>query len=562
MLTRYKEIERKWSAGIAHVFLLHGNVGDTVDNANTVQTFLSHQCGLCLERDIVILYDRSSGITFPLATHRAAFYKAIGMDVPEDDYDLPRDPAGALRLIERVLLLTKEGPNETCMPATAVIVSFAETIAPANDVSGMSGEDRTVLVTLQRWAREPEFIKLGPPVFLITENLTDVNPALRGASSRIEAIEVPYPPLEERRIFIESMARTYNVEVEDLGRAAAMTAGLKRVHIMDIILRAQLEGLAVNSDLIKARKDEIIRAEFDEILELMEPEFGFEAIGGMEYVKDFFRRNIINPIKTGNIRRVPMGVLLPGPPGTGKTLLAQCVAKESDLNCASLNYSKILDKWQGESERKMEKVFSCLVALSPCLVVVDEMDQSGLSRENSGDSGTSNRLFKRQLEFMSDDRHRGKIVFLALTNRPDLLDAALKRPGRFDRKIPVLPPNTEERQDIFRVMFAKYDIEHKVDLQYAANQTDGYTGAEIEALVLKALEVAEDHSTAKIVMDEHMDHALEAYVPTTRDIQQQVKLALAECNDRDLLPQAYRNQLDERKVNKSAPVARTIRSLN
>jgi transitional endoplasmic reticulum ATPase len=557
------EVVKKWQAGIAHVFLLHGNTGDTVDGINTVQSYLMNKFDLCHAREIIVQYDRSSGITFPLATHRAAFYKAIGMDVPEDDYDfdLPRDPVGALRLIERVLPLTMDGPNETSMPKTTVIISFAETIAPANDVSGMSSEDRTVLVTLQRWAREPEFTHIGPPVFLIAENLSDINPALRSASSRIEAVEIPYPNIEERLKYIKWFSASQKVAVENVEQAAAMTAGLKRNHIEDIVLRAKSLGLTVDASLIKARKDEIVRAEFAEVLELMDPEHGFEVIGGMENVKDFFRRNIINPIKSGNLRRVPLGVLLPGPPGTGKTALAQCVAKESGLNCAALNLSKIFNQWVGSSERNLDKAFSCLEALAPCLVIVDEIDQSGLNRENSGDSGVSNRLFKRLLEFMSDTRHRGRIVFVGLTNRPDLMDPALKRPGRFDKKIPVLPPSEEERQDIFKVMFTKYNIAYEVDLVNAAAQTNDYTGAEIEALVLKSLEVAED-AGSDVVTDEHLAHALEAYVPTTRDIQQQVRLALAECNDRDLLPPAYRHMLDERKDSKPVPAMRTVRSMN
>ncbi len=556
----FLEIANKWSAGIAHVFLLHGNTSDTVDGANTVQTFLSNVTKLCLNRDVVVMYDRSSGITFPLPSHRTAFYQAIGIDAPEDDFELPRDPSGALRLIERVLPLTKEGPGGTRVPATAVIISFAETIFPANDLSNMSSEDRTVLVTLQRWAREPEFIQVGPPVFLIAENLAEISPTLREASSRIEAIEVPYPTLDERKDYLEALIDAHKVTAKDVDRFAAMTAGLKKIHIEDIILRARLENREVNADLIKTRKDEIVRAEFAEVLELIDPEYGFEAIGGMDYVKDFFYRNVINPIKTGNLRRVPLGVLLPGPPGTGKTLLASAVAKESGLNCAALNLSKIFNQWVGSSERNLDKALSCLDALAPCLIVIDEIDQSGMNRENSGDSGVSNRLFKRLLEYMSDTGHRGKVVFIGLTNRPDLMDAALKRPGRFDRKIPVLPPNEDERKAIFEVMFAKYEIVHETNLGKVASQTDGYTGAEIEALVLKALEVAED-SGSEVVMDKHLAHALEAYVPTTRDIQAQVRLALAECNDRELLPPAYRHLLDEQKEQKPIPSARTLRTI-
>jgi len=555
----YNEIAQKWQAGISHVFLLHGNTGDTVDGVHTVQDTLIAS-GLCSGRDVVIMYDRSSGITFPLASHRQAFYQAIGLDAPvEEDDMLPRDPVGAFRLIEQVVKKTK-GQNGTAAPLAAAIISFAETIVPANDVSGMGADDRTVLVTLQRWARDSQMVAIGPPVFLITENLADIHPVLRGASSRIESIQIPYPAHEERAAYIEKMSESQEVPVEDVQRAAAMTAGLKRIHIEDIVLRAKLENRIVDAGLIKARKDEIIRAEFAEVLELMDPEYGFEAIGGLEYVKDYFRRNVINPIKTGNLRRVPLGVLLPGPPGTGKTLFAQCVAKESNLNCAALNLSKIFDKWVGSTERAMEKAFSCLDALAPVLVIIDELDQTGLNRENSGDSGVSNRLFKRLLEYMSDMKHRGKVVFIGLSNRPDLIDAALKRPGRFDRKIPVLPPDANERLPIFRVMFKKYGIAYDADLSIFAEATDGYTGAEIEALVLKALEVAEDSGSDK-VSNTHIAKALNAYVPTTRDIQTQIRLAIAECNDKDLLPPAYRHLLEERKKQDVAPSARTVRAL-
>lgn len=557
MFPWYAEIVQKWQAGIAHMFLLHGNTGDTVDGVRTVQDALISS-GLCAKRDVIACYDRSSGITFPLASHRQGFYQAIGLDVPPEGEDmLPTDPVGAFRLIEQVLRKAKQ-QDGMHVPLAAAVISFAETIVPANDISAMGADDRTALVTLQRWARDPQLVAVGPPIFLIAENLADVHPALRNASSRIEAINIPYPNHEERTAYIEKLSETQGVPVEDVRRAAAMTAGLKRVHIEDIVLRAKLENRPVDAGLIKARKDEIVRAEFAEVLELMDPEHGFEAIGGMEYVKDFFRRNVINPIKTGNLRRVPLGVLLTGPPGTGKTLLAQTIAKESGINCAALNLSKIFDKWVGSSEKSLEKALACLDALAPVLVIVDEIDQAGLNRENSGDSGVSNRLFKRLLEYMSDTKRRGKTVFLGLSNRPDLLDAALKRPGRFDRKIPVLPPDAGERQSIFEVMFKKYGIAYDADLDIFAEATDGYTGAEIEALVLKALEIAEDGGSEK-VSNTHLAKALDAYVPTTRDIQAQVRLAIAECNDKDMLPPAYRHLLEERKQQSAAPTARTVR---
>lgn len=600
----YNEMQNKWLAQIAHVFILHGNVGDTVDGVRNVSDVLVSSA-LCIQQAAVILYDRSNGITFPLASHKKAFFEAVGLDESEEDM-LLSDPVPALRLIEKALKMTKPtskfdkavkgldkdpwqvyhhlqvhlddsdaaqviGIDEDKVkelrelsidriPFAALIISFAETICPNNDVSSMSNEDRTMLVTLQRWARDPEMVNIGPPVFLITENISDLHSALRSASSRIEAVHIPYPNIEERADYITRFSKSNCVIVEDIGRAAALTAGLKKVHAEDIILRARLEGKNVTPELIKARKEEIVRAEFAEVLELLDPEHGFEVIGGMEHVKDFFRRNVIKPIREGNLRRVPLGILLPGPPGTGKTVLASAVAKESGLNCAALNLSKIFNQYVGSSERNLDKALECLDSLAPCLVIIDEIDQSGLNRENSGDSGVSNRLFKRLLEYMSDTKHRGKVVFVGLTNRPDLMDAALKRPGRFDRKVPVLPPDEKERIEIFKVMFSKYGIAYEANLAQAAKKANGYTGAEIEALVLKALEVSEDAGSDKVT-SEHLEHALKTYVPTTRDIQNQIRLALAECNDRDLVPPAWMHLFEDRGKPAQQPVQRSVRSL-
>lgn len=546
-----EEIAQKWSACIAHVFLLHGNVGDTI-NGYTIKDQLL-KTDLFLKRDIVICYDRSSGITFPIPSQRERFYAAIDMEPPEEDM-LPRDPVAAFRLIEQVIKQTKEAGKGMVSPLAAVIINFAESVFPNNDLSAMSSEDRTAIVTLQRWAKEPEFVQVGPPVILITENLTDIHPSLRGASSRVEAVKVPLPDYEERKEYILSLAARRGIQIEAPDRAAALTAGLKRVHIEDIILRAKAENKPVTAGLIKERKDEIVRQEFADVLELIDPDKGFESVGGMESVKSFFQRNIIQPMKNGNYRRVPVGVLMPGPPGTGKSWLATCVAKESQINCAKLDFSKIFDSYVGSSERNLSKALDCLQALSPVLVICDEIDQSGLNRENSGDSGVSNRLFKKLLEFMSEPKHRGKIVWIGITNRPDLIDPALRRPGRFDKKIPILPPNKVERMEIFKVMFNRYGIKYdcNIDFDFLASNTEGYTGAEIEALVLKAFEIAED-SGSNVVRNEHIKEAMDLYIPTTRDIQRQVKLALQECNDKSLLPPEYRKLLEEKQKERSEP---------
>lgn len=555
------DIDKKWHASIAHVFLLHFNVSDTVNGSASNVEYLMNS-PLVTKKEIIICYNRSAGITFPIPEHRKVLLEELGLagsDINTLGIDeaLPRDPVAALMLIEAALRLFTVDGNGESKAKTAVLIDYAETIVPAAEFAQMSPGDRTVLTTLLRWARDKQIAELGSPIFLVTENLSDIHPALRTASSRIEAVQVSLPDLEERQRFVEGLSVKYalgdgtaNLKNITISQMARLTAGLKKLHLEDIFLRADTDMVPVTPELVKERKKDIISSEYGDVLQIIDPEVDFSDIGGMEHVKQFFRKNVITPLREGNLRRCPMGILLPGPAGTGKTVLAEAVAKESGVNCCSLNLAKIMDKWVGASEANLDKALHCVEALSPAIVVVDEIDQAGLSRDNSGDSGVSNRLFKRLLEFMSDSRHRGKVVFIGLTNRPDKMDAALKRPGRFDKKLPILPPDVEERADIYHVMCKKYNIAcdlSEEELQEVAEATDGYTGAEIEALVLKAAEVAED-SGSEAIQAEHIRYALEVYRPTTQSIEEMTRLALEECNDLELLPPAYRQKVADRRV--------------
>ncbi|MGB9886488.1 MAG: ATP-binding protein [Moorellales bacterium] len=557
----FREIVQKWAANVAHVFILYGNVDDLVAPGVYVKDYLLSRA-LVASREVVVAYDRSSGITFPVSpADRQLFLELVGLaqQLPPalaalgqgGETPLPAAPAQAFPLIERVLKLVggKRGEEggEGQYPKAALVIDRAETVLPNADIAAMSPEDRTVLVTVLRWAREHEFLRAGPPIFLLTENLGDLHAALRRASSRVEAVRIPYPGFEERRDFIRALAEARGGMPEgEVDRLAAQTAGLKLVHIEDIFLRADQEGCPVGADLVRQRKEEIVRSEFADLLEVMEPRFGFSDVGGLDHVKRFFERSVVRPMREGNAARVPMGVLLLGPPGTGKTLLAEAVAKESGMNCCSLNIGRLLGSYVGQSERNLERALECIKALAPTIVVVDEIDQSGLSREAKGDSGVSNRLLRRLMEFMGDPANRGKILWLGLSNRPDLLDPALKRPGRFDKKVPILAPEAAEREQIFRVMFRKYGLAWEGDFSAAVAATEGWTGAEIEALVLKAYEVADDQGAA-VVTEAHLAEALERYFPTTGAIEEMTALAVAECNDADLLPPRYREKLRERR---------------
>ena len=533
-----------------------------------MRTYLAKFLG---SREVVCFYNRAEGITFELPSMHEKFMDLLALKKATDpavaalaavqgnqEQDLPKAPSAALPLLVRLLKMGK--PEDKL---AAVIIEHAETIVPSAAVAMMSAEDRTLLVLIEQLGRDPEIMHSGNPVILLTSNLTDLHVAIRSASSKFEAIRVPLPDRQARLAFIsqyraEKEKTEWEPTPEQLANA---TAGLSLIHIEDIFLRAEQEK-ALTWNLVRERKQDIIASEFGEVLEILEPRFGFEMIGGLEHVKRFFRDSVINPMRTGNLKRMPMGILLTGPAGTGKTAVAEAVAFEAKVMCFILNPAKIYGKYVGDTERNLDRALNAIDASEQAIVFVDEMDQS-VRRGESGDSGVSNRIFKRLIEFMSDTGHRGRIVFLAASNRPDLMDAALRRPGRFDKKIPFLIPDADEREAIFKVMALKYGLKLESVPASCVKTTEGWTGAEIELVTVKAVEVMEDQGKSP---EDALAYATTVISPSTADIEFMTLLAVRECNDKTLLPPKYQKLIEKRdeleaQIREKAPEQRGRREL-
>jgi SpoVK/Ycf46/Vps4 family AAA+-type ATPase len=332
----------------------------------------------------------------------------------------------------------------------AIVIDYAESIAPAVDVASAEN-DRSALVTLAEWGRDQRIDERGHLVVLIASDLHDVNERLRKSGARWEQIALPFPSFDERVGFLRQLLSEQSQEppvhlaegtsYEELAR---LTTGLRFIDLEDIVLRASFHGQDLSRVLVKQRKDEIMASEYEEVLQVAENEFGFEVLGGLEEVKADLTETVITPMRAGELRVVPQGILLMGPAGTGKTRLARALAKEAGVTFVELQPSKIFSKWVGDTERRLEKALSAIASMTPCIVFIDEIDQA-MGRGESGDSGVSNRVFKRLMEVMADTSQRGKVLFVAASNRADLLDAALLRPGRLDKKIPILAPDGRER---------------------------------------------------------------------------------------------------------------------
>lgn len=530
----------KYKSSIANVFVLHFNVGDYAgpDNRRVRDVLIQEFLEQGAQQRIIINYNRAEGITFARPAMREEFVRALTGEsgFNTEDLKLPVSPGQAFALIDKLLYLH---------PA-ALVIEQAETILPTEDLASMDQEELRALTFLKKWAADVRLNRMGSPVVLLTQSLSELHPHLRMASTKIESILVPLPDMAERRAYIDTMVAKRNLQLamttQELANA---TAGLSRLLIEDIGLRAEASGSAITLEFARDRKESLIRAEFGDVLEIVEPRFDFNALGGLTEAKLFAARNIVAPLRSGNYRRVPLGVLLTGPSGTGKSAFFYALVAEAGVNGVKLNLGKILGPYVGLSEQNLEKALLGIESLAPCLVLIDEIDQI-FQRGSGGDSGVQQRLFARMLDFMSNPHNRGKIVFIAATNRPDLMDPALKRPGRFDRKIPFLLPGWAQRVAILQAVQQRYQIPGSPNWEPAATKTEGYTGAELESMVLKAWELAEDAGRTELTPQDAAG-ALERIRPSTAQVQFMTDLAVLECDDKDVLPPEFQDLLDKRK---------------
>jgi SpoVK/Ycf46/Vps4 family AAA+-type ATPase len=298
---------------------------------------------------------------------------------------------------------------------------------------------------------------------------------------------------------------------------------------------------------ISSRKKEIIERECHGLVEFVEPGHTFEHVGGLEGLKADLMR-VATAIKTGNAKRVPMGILFVGPMGTGKTYVAEAFAAESGLTC--LKFKNFRQRWVGSTEGNLEKILDVVDGLGHVLLIIDEADRS-MGSDSDGDGGTTSRVIARLKEFMSDTSHRGRVVMLMMTNRPDKLDADLKRPGRFDLKIPFFfPEDMGTRTAILGASARKngIDLASDVDLVPVAEATAGYSSAELELVMLAAGAIADDAGQTSVTPADLLQ-ATQDVIPSrdTRMLAYMELLAVFESSSRRMLPERYQ-QMDTADV--------------
>ena len=329
-------------------------------------------------------------------------------------------------------------------------------------------------------------------------------------------------------------------DLESLAKEAAIRA-LRRI-LPEINLEAQsIPGDILNKIIVKMAdfQDALKEVEPSAMREVLVeiPDVSWDQVGGLEDVKEELREAVEWPLKYPDLfaqlnATPPKGLLLYGPPGTGKTLLAKAVAHESESNFISVKGPELLNKFVGESEKAVREVFRKARQASPCIIFFDEIDSVAPTRGSSGgDSHVTERVISQFLTEMDGLEELRNVIIIAATNRPDIIDSALLRPGRFDRLLFVPPPDLEARKQIFKIHTRKTPLAEDVNLDELARKTDGYTGADIASLantgVMLALREhiskAKDPEDAKKrakglkVAKRHFDEALQKIKPMSTE---------------------------------------------
>jgi len=337
-----------------------------------------------------------------------------------------------------------------------------------------------------------------------------IDPALRRPGRFDREIEIGIPdergrleilhihtrgvPLTED-VNLEAIARVTHgfvgADLEALSKEAAMLAlrrTLPEINMEETKIPAEVLNRIRITDLDFENAQKDVQPSAMREVQIQRPNTRWDDIGGLQEVKEELAEAIEWPLKHGELFeeadvKPPKGILLYGPPGTGKTMIAKAIASTSEANFISVKGPELLSKWVGESEKAVREVFRKARQAAPCVVFFDELDAIAPRRGSDDGSHVAERVISQMLTEMDGLEDLKGVVVIGATNRPNIIDKALLRPGRFDRILEVPPPDAKARREILKIHTAKKPLEASVDIDKLAETTDGMTGADIAAVV-------------------------------------------------------------------------------
>jgi len=351
-------------------------------------------------------------------------------------------------------------------------------------------------------------------IVLAATNLPNaLDPALRRPGRFDREIAISIPDRDGRKEILEIHSRGMPLAGDvDLAHLAAITHGFVGADLEALCreaamlcLRRLLPAIDFGSGQIPyetLRSLEVRMADFEAALCEVEPsairevfvevpDVGWDDVGGLDEVKRRLIESVEWPLKYAEVFgragvRPPKGILLSGPPGCGKTLLAKAVASQTQVNFISVKGPSLLSKYVGESERGVREVFRKAKQAAPCIVFIDEIDALVPTRGGGDDSHVTERVIGQFLAEVDGVEELNGVLILGATNRPDILDPALLRPGRFDLQLEIPLPDAAGRREIFRIATRDKPVSGEIDIDDLVGRTEGFNGAEIQAICTRA----------------------------------------------------------------------------
>ncbi len=421
-----------------------------------------------------------------------------------------------------------------------IFIDEIDSIAPKR--SEVTGEvERRVVAQLL--AMMDGLKERGQVVIIGATNRVDaIDPALRRPGRFDREIEIGVPDragrIEILQIHMHSMPIDQDVNPDELadrthGFVGADINALCKEAAMKAV-RRYLPDLTTEDEIPRKIIDDMLvtREDFDEALKEIEPSAMREVLvelprvtwndlGGLGSLRQELIEAIEWPLKRPEKFhkmgiRPPKGILLYGPPGTGKTMIAQAIATESQANFISIRGPQMLSKWVGESEKAVREIFKKARQVSPSIIFFDELDAIAPMRGMDDSSRVTERVVNQLLAEMDGLETLKDVVVIAATNRPDMLDPALLRSGRFDRLLMIGPPDKLSRHEILKIHTSKTPISDEVNIEELAELTEGYVGSDLDALCREAVMLAMREDLDKVEMN-HFREALKKVRPSVEE---------------------------------------------
>lgn len=535
-----RQLHVSFESGASGQFVVHGNVADRMPVGSQLVNIEHYiRDALLQDFDVVFTYDLGNGLAVARGGELLADW------VPSALRSLPQGPLEAFRFISRYLryLANISALEARDAVRVAAVIRSAGQLLPAD---GDGFEHGAITAVVREWGSSDPFAQLPFASLLITDNLTDLEPLIAFAP-HVAAIQIPLPSAAELQAALVVLQNKFQATIPtkiDLGELAASMVGVS-IRTMEQLAKVHAYRRQVlDSNELRTAKKAMVEHDAPGLVEFMQSARTLDDYHGQAALKHWLRQDI-ELWKSNDLKALPMGYLLCGPVGTGKTFLVECLAGEVGVPIVKLRNFR--DKWIGASEGNLEKVFRLARALGRCIVFVDEADQT-LGRRDSGigDGGLAGRLYSMIAQEMSDSVNRGKVMWVLASSRPDLIEVDLKRPGRMDLRIPILPTSTRaESAALVCALTQRYGLAISFDeLSRLEALPVLMTPGAAEALVVKVYRMVR---TERVSPGAAVERCLVRYQnPVPHDVlEMQMRFAVREATDLAFVPDALHYLAEE-----------------